>query len=90
MFQIEEFQYRANILPSQTHSLQGEDCEASPLQYFPSCWGTGLVQDLVRTLIPPPQLTLHLWDWLQCPQPPSTFKKKLYVNIIDFYSYWDP
>ena len=85
VFEIQEFQFEGNTLPSQTQSLQGVAVEDSPLQYFPPFLGLGLVQVLVRTLIPPPQLTLHLSDWLQLPQPPSTFKTIIICkHHIDF------
>ena len=78
IFYIQKFKYIAHMIPSQTQLLHSEDSDDSPLQYLPPFWGLGLVQDLVRTLLPPPQLTLHSSDWLQLPQPPSTFKQYSY------------
>ena len=75
------------MIPSQTHSLHLEASDESPLQYLPPFWGLGLSQDLVRTLIPPPQLTLQSSNWLQLPQLPSTFKTILGYFIIFHFVY---
>ena len=43
----------------------------SPEQSFPPQEGAGLLHNLVRCLVPPPQLLLHD-PYLHEPQPPST------------------
>lgn len=46
-------------LPGQAWVLQEFEFEAEPAQVFPPCCGAGLVQVLVRTLLPPPHVFEH-------------------------------
>ena len=51
---------------------------SSPTQSRPPCAGAGLVQFLMRKMVPPPQVTSHSVQLLQADHSPSTKKMKLW------------
>ena len=51
--------------------LQARDCEELPEHTAPPFAGVGLLHDLVRVCVPPPQVTEHD-SYTQDDQPPST------------------
>ena len=57
-------------------SLQAMDSCRAPTQSFPFHWRGGLVQVLVRTLTPLPQVTLQAENGVHLEKPPSTAVKK--------------
>ena len=57
-------------------SLQAMDSCRTPTQSFPFHWRGGLVQVLVRTLTPLPQVTLQAENGVHLEKPPSTAVKK--------------
>jgi hypothetical protein len=52
--------------------LQSCDFFVSPLHFFPPCWGAGLVQDLLLSCFPVPQVKLQVPQADQDEKPPST------------------
>ena len=67
--------HKAKNCYSHGHSPQGSALNDSPSQSLPPLAGTGLLHDLVKFRIPPPQVTGQGTTSFQGDQPPSIFSR---------------
>ena len=59
------------MLTGQESVLQLLKNSLLPMQYFPPCWGAGLLHWRLAIRTPPPQVLEQEPNWLQLPHPPS-------------------